>query len=298
MRWLGTCVLLLGVAFSGHSESRRNPLFVSAQWLADHLQDPGLVVLHVGFSRPEYRLGHIPGARFLWYDWLAISTPDASTEMPSVTQADTVLEMLGISDSSTIVLCFAGSNLTTTTRMLLALTYVGFGEQTSILDGGLEQWKAGKRPVSTETPAVPRTSLALHERPAVIVTADWLKDNLNNPAVAIIDARDRRFYEGTGGGIARSGHIKGAQSIPFSSLVDSTNRLKAPAILQELFAEAGIKQGMTVVTYCHVGQQATLVYAVARQLGYDSAVYDGSFQDWNLRGEEYPVEKAAPLKQR
>jgi len=137
MRWLGTCVLVLSLAFSGHSESRRNPLFVSTQWLADHVQDPGLVVLHVGFSRPEYRLGHIPGARFLWYDWLAISTPDASTEMPGLAQADSVLEMLGISDSSTIVLCFTGSNLTTTTRMLLALTYVGFGDRTSVLDGGL-----------------------------------------------------------------------------------------------------------------------------------------------------------------
>jgi thiosulfate/3-mercaptopyruvate sulfurtransferase len=294
MRSLGTCLLVLGLAFSGHSESRRNPLFVSTQWLSDHLQDPGLVVLHVGFSRPEYRLGHIPGARFLWYDWLAISTPDASTEMPGLAQADTVLEMLGMHDTSTIVLCFTGSNLTTTTRMLLALTYFGFGDRTSILDGGLEQWKAEKRPVSTETPVVRRSSITLHERASTLVTADWLKDNLDNPAVAIIDARDRRFYEGNGGGIVRSGHIKGAQSIPFSSLVDSTNRLKAPAALQELFAEAGIKKGMTVVTYCHVGQQATLVYAVAKQLGYDSAVYDGSFQDWNLRGEKYPVEKAAP----
>jgi hypothetical protein len=26
-------------------------------------------------------------------------------------------------------------------------------------------------------------------------------------------------------------------------------------------------------------------------LGYDAAVYDGCFEDWNVRGEEYPVEK-------
>jgi thiosulfate/3-mercaptopyruvate sulfurtransferase len=293
---MSACLLALALVFSGSAQTRKNPAFVTTRWLAEHLHDPGLVVLHVAFARPEYRLAHIPGARFLWYDWLSVSTPDASTEMPSLIQADSVIDGLGITDSSTIILCFAGSNVSTTTRMFLALSYFGLGDRTSILDGGLEMWRSEKLPVTSEIPEVQRTNLSLHVHPSVITDAEWVKASLSNPDVAIVDARDKRFFEGNGGSISRTGHIKGAKSIPFSSVVDSTNHIKSRSALEKTFADAGIRKGMKVVTYCHVGQQATLVYAVAQELGYDAAVYDGSFQDWSPRGEDYPVERPEPQK--
>jgi thiosulfate/3-mercaptopyruvate sulfurtransferase len=297
MRLLAFFVFLITIVPVGHSQSRIGSLFVSTEWLAGHGDDPGVIVLHVGFNRPEYRLGHIPGARFLWYDWLVVSTPDASTELPSLTQADSILEMLGVSNTSTIVLCFSGTSLTAATRMFLTLDYFGLGQQTVILDGGLERWKVEKRPVSTGEPLVQRSILTLRQQHSVIVDAGWLKENLTNPTVAIIDARDRRFFDGNGGGTVRTGHITGARSLPFSSLVDSTNRVRDRQTIVKLFEEAGVVPQKTAVVYCHVGQQATLVYALAKELGFSAALYDGSFQDWNLRGEEYPVEKpATPAK--
>jgi thiosulfate/3-mercaptopyruvate sulfurtransferase len=216
--------------------------------------------------------------------------------MPPLAQADTVLEALGITEKSTIVLCFSGANVTTTTRTFLAFEYFGLGDQTSILDGGFEMWKLEKRPVSTDFPKVRQTKLTLKINPTVIADADWIKAHIGDPSVAIVDARDRRFYDGIGGGIARTGHIKGAVSIPYSSVMDTLNRLKDVATLQLIFAEAGIQKGMLIVSYCHVGQQATVVYAAAKQLGYNVGVYDGSFQDWNVRSGDYPVEKPEPVK--
>jgi thiosulfate/3-mercaptopyruvate sulfurtransferase len=291
MQSLGLMLSLFLLVLIAPAQERKVPIVLSTAWLADHLQDPDVVVLHVAFSRKDYALEHIPGARFVWYSWLAVSTPDASTEMPTVEQADTLLESLGLTSHSTVVLCFSRASVTPTTRILLALSYFGFGHQVSLLDGGLEAWKSEGRPVSTEVPAARRTSLNLATRPEVIVDADWLRANLSTPSVSIIDARDRNFYKGEGGGILRQGHIRGAVSIPFSSVLDSTNRVKNLAELHKVFEDAGITRGKKVVTYCHVGQQATLVYTVARLLGYDAAVYDGSFEDWNVRGEEYPVQK-------
>jgi thiosulfate/3-mercaptopyruvate sulfurtransferase len=51
-----------------------------------------------------------------------------------------------------------------------------------------------------------------------------------------------------------------------------------------------VKKGDRVVSYCHIGQQATVVYFAARYLGYDARMYDGSFEEWS-RNTELPVEK-------
>jgi thiosulfate/3-mercaptopyruvate sulfurtransferase len=47
----------------------------------------------------------------------------------------------------------------------------------------------------------------------------------------------------------------------------------------------------TVVVYCHTGVQASWDYFVARYLGYQTKMYDGSFIDWSRRGPDYPVER-------
>jgi thiosulfate/3-mercaptopyruvate sulfurtransferase len=84
----------------------------------------------------------------------------------------------------------------------------------------------------------------------------------------------------------RGGHIPGARSIPFSTLVnDGNNKFKNVAALRELFNAAGVKTGDKVATYCHIGQQASLLYFAARYLGYDAHLYDGSFEEWSRRPE-------------
>jgi len=47
----------------------------------------------------------------------------------------------------------------------------------------------------------------------------------------------------------------------------------------------------TVVVYCRTGVQASWDYFVARYLGYQVKMYDGSFVDWSRRGADYPVER-------
>jgi thiosulfate/3-mercaptopyruvate sulfurtransferase len=58
-----------------------------------------------------------------------------------------------------------------------------------------------------------------------------------------------------------------------------------------MFRSADIKAGSHIVAYCHIGQQASLVYFVAKFLGYGVSLYDGSFEDWSAR-PELPVATA------
>ena len=138
----------------------------------------------------------------------------------------------------------------------------------------------------TDVPQVTRGSITPRPHPELIVDAAWVAANLNKPKIAIVDARAPEFYSGASAGrMPRAGHIPGAVNIPFSTLGDAANKMQESATLKKIFSEAGIKQGDQVVSYCHIGQQATVVYFAAKYLGYDARLYDGSFEDWSRRSE-------------
>jgi len=276
--------------FAGPSQAQdRSSLIVSTAWLAGNLNDPNLVILHVANTRRDYLNGHIPGARFLWTGWFAQSNPELTYELVSSSQLKETVEELGIDRNSRIVLCFSGSSVTITARMYLTLDYLGLGGQTSFLDGGFELWKAEGRPVSNEAPSVKRSSFTPYVKRNAVVTVDAVRAATTDRGTAIIDARSERFYEGNPGGMSRGGHVPTAVNIPFSSVVDSTNKFLRYNELKAMFEQAGVTPGKKVITYCHIGQQASLLYFVARYLGHDASLYDGSFEDWSSR-EELPVE--------
>jgi thiosulfate/3-mercaptopyruvate sulfurtransferase len=289
---LSAGTLQLRASVTGYGATR-DSLIVSTEWLAKHLNDDSLVLLQVG-EQSEYTAAHIPGAQFI--QLADISTPRGpglALELPDVAQLKTTFEKLGVSDKSRIVVYFSKDWVTPTARVFMTLDYLGFGDRTSILDGGLPAWRDEKRPVTTEE-VIPRMG-HLTPRPVkqLVVDAVWVKNNLNRPGVMILDARASKFYTGEEvGRMPRGGHIPSAKNIPFSSLVeDSNNKFKSVETLRQLFNAAGVKQGDSVTTYCHIGQQASLLYFVARYLGYDAHLYDGSFEDWSRR-TELPVEKS------
>ena len=57
------------------------------------------------------------------------------------------------------------------------------------------------------------------------------------------------------------------------------------ARIAHALVDAGVKPGDRVVTYCHIGQQASLLYLASRYAGHQASLYDGSFEDWSGRSE-------------
>jgi len=285
-------LLLINAAQAQASRGVRDSMIVSTDWLAKHLNDDGLVLLHVG-DKKEFDAAHIPGAQF-------IQTADISTrgqglilELPPVDQLKATFEKFGVTDKSRVIVYFGKDWVTPTSRVYFTLDYLGLGDRTSILDGGLPSWVAEKRAVTAEVTAPKSGSFTPHPNAKLVVDAAWVNGNINKPGVAILDARDAKFYTGeSAGNMPRAGHIPSAKSIPFSTLVeDASNKFKNPEALRAIFNTAGVKAKDSVATYCHIGQQASLLYFIARYLGYDAHLYDGSFQDWSNRAD-LPVEKS------
>lgn len=295
-------MLLLTVAMlaaSPPAPRAAEPLLVTTSWLAEHLTDRGLIIFHIGdqASRPVYDAAHIPGAQFLG-PLTEFSTPRVqgalTLELPSAETLDSIFEAKGISNDSRVVLYWAQEYYSPTSRALFTLEYAGLAGRVSILDGGLEAWQKEGRPVTTEVPTVAKGNFTVHLNPALVANAEYVKAHLDDRKVRIVDARDTVFYQGTGRNPQSNGHIPGAAHIFFGTMVDSS-RMLAPVVLKREFTAAGITEGQTVVTYCHIGQQATLVWFAARLLGYDAKLYDGSFQDWT-RHTDYPIVNPAAAK--
>jgi thiosulfate/3-mercaptopyruvate sulfurtransferase len=194
---------------------------------------------------------------------------------------------LGVSNSSRIVLYFMGkSSYSQTTRVFLTLDAMGLGAQTSILDGGFPVWKSEGHPVTTAAAKVTAGRLKACPQLGVIADLAYVKDHVNSGEVRIIDARAPEYYSGAQQpSNKRLGHIPGAANLTYTTFFDDQGKFKTRDRMSAMFAGAGISAGKQVVSYCHIGQQATVVYFVARYLGYDARMFDGSWEEWSAHTE-------------
>jgi thiosulfate/3-mercaptopyruvate sulfurtransferase len=265
---------------------------VSPAWVAERLGRPELVLLHVG-DRSEYEGAHLPGAQPIAVADVSLDRDGLTLEIPPVERLKAAFEKVGVTNDSLIVLYFGRDQLAATGRLFLTLDYLGLGDRTAVLDGGLPAWRAEGYPITATMWPAEAGSMTPRPRPEVIADVSTVRANLNDPSIAILDARTPDYYSGENDGrgrYARPGHIAGAGNIPFSSLVDDRRRFKDAAALRAQFVAAGADAGDGVIAYCHIGQQGSLLYFVARFLGYDVRLYDGSFTEWSANAE-LPVEK-------
>jgi thiosulfate/3-mercaptopyruvate sulfurtransferase len=303
IRTLRSSAFALAALIAAPSSARALPtapqLIVSAGWLRAHQGDPNLIIIAVdmpgmGDMPDPYPAGHIPGARMLEYHSIATIGDDGalSTELASVDSLRSAFEALGVSDNSRIILYGSSRIPTLVTRTFFTLDYLGLGNRVSVLDGGLDAWKAAGGKVETGAArSYPRG--ALHTNPSdVLASGAWLREHLSDPSFTLVDARAPEFFTGAKLGHSASGlgHIPSARNLYYATLIDSSGFFKSDVDARALFGKAGASATKPLVVYCHIGQTATVVYFEARRLGIPVKLYDGSFEDWS-RHKEYPLAK-------
>jgi thiosulfate/3-mercaptopyruvate sulfurtransferase len=286
--------LLCIAAPAGAAAGGEGSIFVSPSWVQEQI-DSGrvpLVLLHVG-RKAGYDKVHLPGAQYLAREDFAHSELNGiRVELKSLEDYRALFARLGIGDNSRIVIYFTDNLLTMATRVYWTFDYLGLGDRTMILDGGLAAWQAEGLPVSSGLPSVTPGSFTPRPNRDILVDADWVRANLKNPGVMMIDSRTADFYTGENDGrgmYPRPGHLPGAVNIPYNRLVGANQKVKDTGVLRDMFRKGGVTRDRRIITYCHIGQQASLVYLIAKSLGYEVAMYDGSFTEWSKR--ELPVEK-------
>jgi thiosulfate/3-mercaptopyruvate sulfurtransferase len=288
IRVLGS-LFLLSLAASA-APAVRSDMLVSTAWLAQHLNDPNIVILHVSRDRKAYDAGHIPGARFLALSDIAVTRDGLLNELPPAATLKTVFESAGVFDGSRVIL-YGDASVLPATRAYFTLDYLGH-EATALLDGGLHKWTVESRPLAKDAPEVKQGRLTVRPRPEVVVDINAVKDlsyaamNAPSTSAVLVDARPAGEFAGTTAAsseIPRPGHIPGATNVYWmqtQASKDDMSLLPEPE-LRKLYESLGVKPDRPVVTYCNTGMQASQSYFTLKYLGYDTHMYDGSFSQWS-----------------
>lgn len=267
---------------------------VDQEWMQEHQSDENLVLLHVADPK-SYAEGHIEGALSIIPPEFTVVRNGLYWELPETSKMDSTLRAKGVTNDSQLVLYYGGDDHAATFRLYFTLDYFGLSDRVRILDGGLKGWKSNDLPLtSTVSEAIetPIGKLKLKPKKKVKVDKDYARKSAKKDKINLIDARKDVYYNGTEmGRYKRGGHIQGAGNICWLDIVDENMFLKDKGTLAQMYEAQGVAKGEQVVAYCHVGLRASTIYTMAKYLGFDARLYDGSFNEWDTLSAEYPVEK-------
>lgn len=292
-----------------------SPLVTTA-WLAAHLDDPGVRIVDVRWrSRYEngrgislddfdgYLAGHIPGAVFAG---MIADLSDPHHLVPDMLvgpeQFARVMGGLGIGNDTLVVAYDNMGFPLGSARLWWALSYYGH-VRVRVLDGGLREWQAERRPLSTDVPIPPTATFTPRLRPEWKASKEDVVAALGQPGTVIIDCLTPELYRGGGARHLwgqRSGHIPGAVNVPYLANIDpelatvtavERERLLAsgrsfafgsPETLARLYRDAGVTPDREVITYCGRGYAGACGLLALKLLGYERVcLYDGSWAEWS-----------------
>jgi len=271
---------------------------VTTAWLAEHLEDPAVVVAESDEDVLLYDTGHVPGAVKL--DWHTELNDTLTRDYVDGPRFAELMAAKGIARDTTVVL-YGDRNNWWAAYALWVLTLFGHPD-VRLLDGGRAAWSAEGRPMTTDAPAGEPVDYPVVEREDVAIRA-FKDDVLAHLGKPLIDVRSPGEFTGEllhmpdypQEGAMRGGHVPGARNIPWARAAAEDGRFRSRTELSALYeGEAGLSAADDVVVYCRIGERSSHTWFVLTHLlGYERVRnYDGSWTEWG-NAVRVPIERGA-----
>lgn len=261
---------------------------VTTQWLAEHRNDPGLVVVESDEDVLLYDTGHIPGA--IKVDWHTELNDQVTRDYLTGDGFAELCSAKGIDRADTIV--FYGDNYNWWAAYALWVFSLFGHEDVRLLDGGRQRWVAEGREITREHTNRPATRYPVIERDDAPLRA--YRDQVLAHIAAgrpLVDVRSPGEYSGEllhmpdypQEGAMRGGHIPGAVNKPWKQAANDDGTFKtAEALFATYRGELGLQPADDVIAYCRIGERSSHTWFVLTHLlGYPQVRnYDGSWTEW------------------
>jgi thiosulfate/3-mercaptopyruvate sulfurtransferase len=280
--------------------------WISTDWLAGRINDDNLMILDVQPNVHDYIMGHLPNAIYL-NEGLMRSAWDRLPSMfvpPEAIQP--VLCRAGLDPNKPVVIYSGAGRYSKCTaglgdgleQTMMAYSLIRFGHKNVyILDGGVEKWKGEGRDLTKVFPPWEPSDFKVEVHREYFIEYDELKKTLDRKDVILFDARPFEVYK-EGGLWVKSGHIPGAKSLPWRSLMtkDNARLMKSDEELQAIVSQFNISPDKTLLIYCGTGREATNEFLFFRfYLGLEKVrIYEGSFTEWSSHQENPTVTGEKP----
>jgi thiosulfate/3-mercaptopyruvate sulfurtransferase len=249
---------------------------ITVDALVKEEKNPSLVILSAE-TDTEYNKVHIRNAVNVPYN--ALHKPgNIEGLLISPQEIAKILGDKGITENSMIVVYDEGSGRYAG-RMYHTLKYMG-AKNVMMLDGGLEAWKAQRKPITKNPTVVKVAKFNPTANNALMATIQDVNAAASNAKVALIDARAKGEFEGKEEG--SKGHLPGAICIEYKEVLDAKGMFKPKVELEKFYSSKGITKDKTVILYCATGVRAGVHFlALTSILGYQNVkVYEGGYNEF------------------
>jgi thiosulfate/3-mercaptopyruvate sulfurtransferase len=286
------------------SSYKHPEVLVSTDWVAQHLNDPGLRLVEVDVDTTAYDKGHIPGA--VGWNWQTQLQDNVRRDLIEKEALEALLGKSGITNDTTILL-YGDNNNWFAAYAFWQLKYYGH-KDVRLINGGRKKWVADGLVFTTEPTHVSETHYTATDPDESIRARkeDIYAVQQKTKRAELVDVRSADEFNGkilAPPGLAetalRAGHIPGAANIPWAQTANEDGTFRSYDDLKTLYESKGILGRDPLIAYCRIGERSSHTWFVLKYLlGHENVRnYDGSWTEWgNLVGAPIVNLSATPVQ--
>jgi thiosulfate/3-mercaptopyruvate sulfurtransferase len=284
-----------------HADTEFPYPLVTTDWLGRELGAADLKIVDASWRMPgnppayeDYLNRRIGDAVFFDLDAVADKTVSLPHMLPAPDEFARAMGALGVSDEDRVVV-YDDAGIFSAARVWWTFRAMGH-DRVSVLDGGLRKWIGEGRPVTAGAAKPTPAHYDIRNTRPLARGKDDVRSALADDRTVVLDARPAARFSGEAkeprAGL-RSGHMPGAQNLPFGLLLTEGGELKPFNELAALFREREVHGDTPVIASCGSGVTAAVIALALERLGHSAhAVYDGSWTEWGDLSNDpalYPV---------
>lgn len=268
---------------------------VTTDWLEANIAGAGVRIVDASWRMPgnpaainDHRQRRIPGAVFFDLDQIADHDTDLPHMLPEPDAFAAAVENLGITANDRVVV-YDDAGIFSAARVWWTFRAMGH-HSVSVLDGGLRKWLREDRPTQSGEAATLPASYASSSLRALQCIDEDVRRALSDKSAIVLDARPAARFSGEAPEprkSLRSGHMRGAKSLPHSTLLSDDGTMLPPDALHGRFSALGVTRDTRVISTCGSGVSAAVIALALESIGHERhRLYDGSWAEWGRESND------------